>query len=297
MTAGSLKITQFNSAFQEVEKVIQTNSRTFYFATNLLPKKERQAIRSLYAFCRTADDLVDNHGATRQELDRWHQQVQRPSAEQRDPILYCWAKTREVYGIDPRYQAELIEGVCADTIISQYETWQDLEHYCYLVASTVGLLSTPIIGLARGVDFETAKPYAVKLGIALQLTNILRDVGEDAANGRVYLPREDLERFHLTPEDILNGVYNQRYIDMMRFEIRRARRLYLEALPGIAMLSVSARTSVGVAALLYRAILDEIEAIRYQTHIQRAYVSGKKKLAYLPRFLWQILRLKPVTGV
>ena len=297
MTAGSLNISQFSSAFQEVEKVIQTNSRTFYFATNLLPKKERQAIRSLYAFCRTADDLVDNHSATRQELDRWHLKVQRPSDEQSDAILYCWAKTREAYGIDPRYQAELIEGVAADTITRQYETWQELERYCYLVASTVGLLSTPIIGLARGVDFETAKPYAVKLGIALQLTNILRDVGEDAANGRVYLPREDLERFHLTAEDILNGVYDQRYIEMMRFEIRRARRLYLEALPGIAMLSASGRTAVGVAALLYRAILDEIEAIRYQTHIQRAYVSGKKKLAYLPRFLWQILRLKPMSGV
>lgn len=297
MTAGSLNITQYNGAFQEVEKIIQTNSRTFYFATNLLPKKERQAIRSLYAFCRTADDMVDNHGATRQELDKWYLQVQRPSTEQRDPILYCWAKTRETYAIDPLYQAELIEGVCADTVIRQYETWQDLEHYCYLVASTVGLLSTPIIGLARGIDFETARPYAIKLGIALQLTNILRDVGEDAANGRVYLPKEDLERFDLTREDILNGVYDQRYIEMMRFEIRRARKLYLEAMPGIAMLRVSGRTAVGVAALLYRAILDEIETIRYQTHVQRAYVSGKKKLAYLPRFLWQIMRLKTVSEV
>ncbi len=183
-------------------------------------------------------------------------------------------------------------GVCLDLKLQPIQTWEELKHYCYLVASTVGLLSTPIIGLAKNVTFEEAKPYAIKLGIALQLTNILRDVGEDAENGRVYLPLEDLEQFGLTRQDILDKVYDERYISLMKFEIRRARQYYVEALPGIAMLSRKGRASVGVAALLYRAILDEIEAIRYQTHVQRAFVSGKKKLAYLPRFLWQTFQIK-----
>ena len=292
MVANSLNVQKKETYFSEVENIIRINSKTFYFATNFLPKKERRAVRSLYAFCRRTDDLVDEEKASLSELDTWRKTVSRPASKQNDPVLYCWSLTREEFQIDSLYQNELIDGVCWDLKSEQYQTWEELKHYCYLVASTVGLLSTPIIGLAKNVTFEEAKPYAIKLGIALQLTNILRDVGEDAENGRVYLPLEDLERFGLTRQDILDKVYDERYISLMKFEIRRARQYYVEALPGIAMLSRKGRASVGVAALLYRAILDEIEAIRYQTHIQRAFVSGKKKLAYLPRFLWQTFQIK-----
>lgn len=279
--------------FKKIEEIIRVNSKTFYFATNLLPKNERRAVRSLYAFCRRTDDLVDEEQASIAELENWRGAVNRPAINQNDPVLFCWAQTRQKYNIDVQYQNELIDGVCQDLKQQEYDTWQELEHYCYLVASTVGLLSTPIIGLAKGVSFETAKPYAIKLGIALQLTNILRDVGEDAKKGRVYLPLKDLRMFGLNREDILNQVYDERFIALMKYEIRRARHYFLEALPGIAMLSWKARPAVGVAALLYRAILDEIEAIRYQTHLKRAFVSGKKKLAYLPRFLWTTFLIKP----
>ena len=172
-----------------------------------------------------------------------------------------------------------------------YPTWEDLEKYCYHVASTVGLLSIPIIGLREGVSFEQAAPYAVQLGIALQLTNILRDVGEDARRGQVYLPEADLERFNLTRADILAGVQNERFNALMKFEIERARKLYQEALPGIAMLSPSGQLAVGAAALLYRAILDEIEAIRYCVHHMRAYTTGRRKLAMLPKILFTVLNL------
>ncbi len=282
----------FDQAINQVEKVIKTNSKTFFFATNLLPRKERLAIRALYAFCRATDDLVDCGEAGQRDLEIWRQTVNLPSHAQVDELLYCWAKIRENYAINPQYQDELITGVGEDIANRRYQTWQELEHYCYLVASTVGLLSTPIIGLARGVDFDTAKPYAINLGIALQLTNILRDVGEDARNGRVYLPLEDLRAFGLSEQDILKGIYDQRFIALMKFEIRRAREIFNAAFPGIALLSRTARPAVGVAALLYRAILDEIEAIQYQTHMRRAFVSGKKKLAYLPRFLWQTMKIR-----
>ncbi len=265
------------SAFAAADESIRQNSKTFYFATALLPDKKRRAIRALYAFCRTADNLVDIYRVSRAEIEHWRNEVRLPPEKQRDPILFSWALTRQEYGVNPGYQDELIDGVASDLSIVHYQTWEQLEDYCYHVASTVGLLSIPIIGLRKGISFERAAPYAIRLGIALQLTNILRDIGEDAGQGKVYLPEEDLQRFELTRADILNGVQDKRFIALIKFEIRRARQLYRQAMPGIAMLSRSGQLAVGAAALLYRAILDEIEATQYRVHQVRVHISGKKK--------------------
>ncbi|MCC7018464.1 MAG: squalene/phytoene synthase family protein [Ardenticatenales bacterium] len=281
------------AAYAHGDHVARRNSKTFYLATALLPRASRRAVRALYAFCRTTDDLVDNHGATQADLARWRAAVVQPVGAQRDPVLLCWADTRERYGVDGRYEAELIDGVALDLEQTRYANWPELERYCYLVASTVGLLSMPLIGLARGVSFAEAEPYAVKLGIALQLTNILRDVGEDAALGRVYLPATDLGRFGLTAEDVLRGVHDERFVALLRFEIARARRLFDEAMPGIALLSPTARPAVCAAAILYRAILDRIEAIDYRVHTERAHTTGVGKLRLLPGILWTALTLRP----
>jgi phytoene synthase len=283
----------FSAAAQAAESSIRHNSRTFYFATALLPRAKRRAIRSLYAFCRAADDLVDVHGASRTEVERWQAQVSLPPEEQADPVLYLWAMTRAEYSVDLRYQTGLMNGVASDVLPAAYQTCEELKEYCYQVASTVGLMSIPIIGLRRGVTFEQAAPYAATLGIALQLTNILRDVGEDATRGKVYLPYEDLQCFGLSRQDILNGVQDERFVALMKFEIRRARALYSQALPGIALLSLSGQAAVGAAALLYRAILDEIEAICYAVYQRRAHTSGGKKLAMLPGILATVLSLHP----
>lgn len=280
-------------AYAHGDQVARRNSKTFYFATALLPRPSRRAVRALYAFCRTTDDLVDNDGATRADLARWRAEAAQPSHLQRDPILLCWAHTRERYGVDRRYESELIDGVALDIDRVRYATWPELARYCYLVASTVGLMSVPIIGLAKGVSFERAAPYATTLGIALQLTNILRDVGEDAASGRVYLPASDLARFGLTADDVLRGVDDERFVALLTFEIARARRLFDEALPGIALLAPSARPAVGAAAILYRAILDRIEAIDYRVHNRRAHTSALEKLRLLPGILWTVLTLRP----
>ena len=280
-------------AYEQTDRITRQHSKTFYLATAFLPAEARCAIRALYAFCRATDDLVDNAGATLAEVERWRADVARPSRAQRNPILLCWALIREQYGVDAHYQDELIDGIRLDLTKRRYATWTELERYCYLVASTVGLLSMPIIGLARGARFEEAAPYAVHLGIALQLTNILRDVGEDASRGRVYLPQSDLTRFGLTADDILYGVHDERFVALMKFEIERARRLYEAALPGIALLSPAARPAVGAAALLYRAILDKIESIGYRVHAQRASTSGIGKLFMLPHILWKVFTLRP----
>ena len=282
-------------AQQHVEQVIRAHSKTFYFATSLLPRAPRQGIRALYGFCRSTDDLVDTaeHGsAGLKEVEKWRAQTALPAEEQTSPILYTWARVREAYGVDRLYERELIDGVARDVQFTPYRTWSDLEYYCYAVASTVGLLSMPIIGLAPGATFEQAAPYAIQLGIALQLTNILRDIGEDARLGRVYFPQEDLARFDLTLQDIYDQVYDERFIRLMRFEIERARQIYQQALPGIMLLSPSARPAVGAAALLYRAILDEIENIDYQVYQKRAHTSKWKKISLLPKIFTTIWRLK-----
>ncbi len=249
------------AAFEHTATLTRAHSKTFHFATALLPREASQAIRALYAFCRATDDLVDVAGATPEDVAQWRHLVNLPLDEQTEPNLLGWAWVRQAYGVDERYQNELIDGVELDLTRTRYATWNDLARYCYLVASTVGLLSIPIIGVAAGASFGQAAPYAIKLGIALQLINILRDVGEDAGRGRVYLPLADLHRFGLTDQDILNGVHDARFVALMRFEIDRARALFAESLPGIALLAPAARPAVGAAALLYHAILGEIERL------------------------------------
>ena len=283
-------------AFAHTEQLTRRHSATFYTATGLLPRAARRAIRALYAFCRTTDDLVDLETATLADVERWRAESRLTAGRQTDPTLRAWAQIRAHYGVDIRYQEELIDGVALDLRQQRYESWADLRRYCYLVASTVGLLSMPIIGLAPGATFAQAQPYAITLGIALQLTNILRDVGEDAQRGRVYLPLEDLRRFDLTPDEILAGVHDERFVALMRFEIARAQALFDEALPGIALLAPAARPAVGAAALLYRAILGRIEAIGYAVHRQRAHTTGLQKLLALPGILWTVWRL-PTPGL
>jgi phytoene synthase len=278
-------------SFAAAEQSIRQNSKTFYLATSLLPGRKRRAIRALYGFCRATDNLVDIDGANLAAVERWRCEVSLPPEKQRDPILLLWALTRQEFGVDPIYEGELIDGVARDLQPARYRTWEELEDYCYHVASTVGLLSMPIIGLAKGVTFSQAAPYAIRLGVALQLTNILRDIGEDAERGKVYLPEEDLNRFGLTRSDIINKVLDRRFSALIQFEIERARQLYRQALPGIAKLSWSGRLAVGAAALLYRAILDEIEAIQYHVYQARAHVAGKRKLAMLPGIILTVLFL------
>jgi phytoene synthase len=280
-------------SFARTEELILEHSKTFFLATSLLPAAERRAIRALYAFCRTTDDLVDLHNASEEDVRRWQTAVARPANRQANPVLAAWAHIRQAYGVDPRYQAELIEGVRQDIVDQRYATWEDLRHYCYLVASTVGLMAVPILGLGREVTFEQAAPYAIKLGIALQLTNILRDVGEDAGRGRVYLPLADLGRFGLTADDILAGVHDERFEALMLFEIGRAQALYDEAFPGIALLSPIARPAVGTAALLYRSILHEIRLIGFRVHTVRAHTPGWRKLWMMPAILAKLITLRP----
>jgi phytoene synthase len=270
-------------AYAHCEAITAQHSRSFSLASMFLPADKRRAIRALYAFCRVTDDIVDCHGCDAvNELTHWRQQSLALNPPHTDRVAVAWADARTRYRIPVRYAEQLIDGVARDLTQSRYQTFDDLAAYAYGVASTVGLMSMHIIGFSG----PEAIPYAIKLGVALQLTNILRDVAEDWRAGRVYLPADELAAFDLSEADLAAGRIDDRWRSFMRFQIQRNRRLYAEAWPGIALLNKDGRFAVAAAATLYRAILDDIEAHDYDTFSRRAHVSGPRKLRLLPTIWW-----------
>ena len=268
-------------AYQRCAGITRVHSRTFYLTSGLLPPEERKAARALYAFCRVSDDIVDCDGGDRlAKLEIWKREsLSTYPAPGIVPL--AWADTRANYRIPRHYAEQLLEGVALDLIKTRYATFDELAHYCYGVASTVGLMTMHIIGF----ESEAAIPYAIKLGVALQLTNILRDVGEDWANGRIYLPQEELAAFGLCEHDIDAGAVDDRWRAFMQFQIARARQLYAEAMPGIAMLGKSGRFAI--AAELYRGILEDIEEHDYNVFTRRAHLTNQEKLRLLPGIWWR----------
>jgi len=279
-------MTNLDTAYQFTENTIRQNSRSFHFATSWLPEADRRAVRALYAFCRQTDNVVDDPQPGQslpENLNAWRAQVNAPIAQQSDPGLLAWADTRARYNVPQLYSDELIEGCEMDLTRHRYQTFAELERYCYCVASTVGLMAMHIFGTSTGVDYADAKPYAIKLGVALQMTNILRDVGEDAhVHGRIYLPLEDLARFHVTEQDILNGQLTGSMIQLLQFEIERTHKLYEESWPGIGFLAKKARFSVAVASEVYRGILGKIIQNRYDVFTHRAFLTKSEKIRRLP---------------
>ncbi len=283
-----------DKAYTLCAEVTRQHSKTFYFSTSFLPRDKRRAIRAFYAFCRTTDDIVDTPRGTIIDLHEWRQAARRPLSQQTHPILIAWADTREQYQVPQQFVEELIDGCEMDLSVNRYETFDQLARYCYCVASTVGLISSYIIGMqdTHLGAFEQAMPQAIDLGIALQLTNILRDVGEDLGRGRIYLPQEDLRRFHYTEDDLRNRVLDQRFRALMRFQMDRADALYDRSLPGLSHLAADGRLAVGAAAILYRGILSKIHLHDYDVFQHRAHLTQSEKVQRLPGILMHVRKLK-----
>lgn len=272
------------AAYDHSRTITARHSRSFFLASALLSAAKRRAARALYAFCRITDDLVDSGAAdAAARLSAWHSRVQTAHPRGDKLAALAWADTQARFNIPPRYADQLIEGVARDLRQTRYATFADLTTYAYGVASTVGLMSMHIIGFAG----PQAVGYAVKLGVALQLTNILRDVAEDWQVGRLYLPQDELAQFGLSEQDVVAGVVDDRWRRFMQFQIGRTRRLYDEAWPGIGMLNADGRPAIAAAARFYRAILDDIEQHDYDVFSRRAHVTGRGKLAMLPSIWWQ----------
>jgi phytoene synthase len=270
-------------AYAECEKLTAHHSRSFYRASGFLSREKRRAVRALYAFCRVTDDIVDCPDCDApQALNEWRRIALAAEPPIDNLVAVAWADMRQRSGIPLRLAEQLIDGVARDLDQTRYATFDDLTTYAYSVASTVGLMSMRIIGYRSAA----AIPYAIKLGVALQLTNILRDVGEDRRSGRVYLPADELARFDLSADDLARGQVDDRWRAFMRFQIKRNRRLYVEAWPGIQMLNEDGRFAIAAAGDLYRRILDDIEAHDYDVFTRRARVSTPRKLLGLSNLWW-----------
>jgi len=284
---------RLRAAFEYCRQVTKHYSRSFYFSSGLLPPAKREAVRVLYAFARLSDNLVDEDGGLTpvemaNRLQAWQEAMYLLPEKQTHPALMAWAEVRRRYSIPMRYSEELLEGMKMDLQWTRYQTFQDLLRYCYCVASTVGLCSMYIIGFVdRPEAFEKAKD----LGIALQLTNILRDVGEDWQKGRVYLPQEDLARFGYTERDLAQGVIDNRYRALIDFQIERANSLYELSWEGIAWLDRDGRLAVTAAAEVYRAILRKIVTWGYDNFHRRAYLSPWEKARLMPQVWWRVYTL------
>jgi phytoene synthase len=280
-------------AYHACTELTRQHSRTFMLASALLPESKRQAVRALYAFCRISDDIVDHNPESDPlgELSSWRRRALSAHPSDNDLMTVAWADTRLKFGIPALYAEQLLDGVAADLTKHRYQTFEELAAYSYRVASTVGLMSMHIIGFS-GAE---AIPYAIKLGIALQVTNILRDVAEDWHNGRLYLPQEDLQRFGISEADIAAGKVTPRWREFMRFQISRVRALYAESFPGISMLNADGRFSIAAAACLYEAILDDIEAHDYNVFSRRANLGIFGKLRRLPGIWLKTQAVEDVT--
>jgi phytoene synthase len=284
-----------DEAYRHCEAITAEHSRSFHLASALLPPAKRRAVRALYAFCRTADDIVDCGSAQRaDQLAAWRSEVLSPVPSTGDPVALAWTDTRLRFNVPLRYAEQLIDGVARDLVTVRYETFDQLAAYCYGVASTVGLMSMHIIGFAG----REALPYAIKLGVALQVTNILRDVADDWRAGRLYLPQADLERFGLAEADIAaataTGQLPPGWRAFMRYQIARNRLLYQEALPGLRLLDPDGRFAIGAAAELYAAILEDIEAHDYDVFSRRAHTTAWNKVLRLPLIWWRSRTTPPI---
>jgi phytoene synthase len=279
--------------------IFRHRARTFWFAARFLPAPTRAPVGQLYAFARVVDDLVDEPGLlqpdqVRSILRAWHSWLQAPASpeEAPDPRLAAQVLTLLVeHGVPARYLQLLVEGVASDLDRREVASWSDLRAYCFSVASSVGLAMCHLLG--AGSD-PLARAAAVDLGIAMQLTNILRDLWDDLSVGRVYLPADELAAHRSSRAHLLwlgarvatNGAsaIDAPFRELMRFQVHRARAQYESGLQGLARLAPDVRFAILVAARLYAAILDEIEAADYDVFSQRASTSTWLKVSSTARW-------------
>ncbi len=277
------------AALEHSRQLTRTHSKTFYFGSRFFPIHQRRAVWAVYAVCRLGDDIVDEGdvvGAPAR-LDAWWDGVQGAFAG--DPpagvpyAALAWAVSRYPVPLDAFY--ELYLGLRMDLEGQPYRDMADLELYCRRVAGVIGFMISPIAGYDGG---EATLERALKLGQAMQLTNILRDVGEDVARGRVYLPSELLARHGVFERDVRAGRLSPEYQALTRYLSGVARTWYAEGRAGIPKLHGPARLAVGAAASAYEGILDVLEGNGFDNFSRRAFVSGPRKLLMLPGVLWSL---------
>ncbi len=270
----------------------QQHGRTYFLATRFLPPGRRSAVHALYGFARTADDIVDDPSPeATPELKA--QRLQEFSDSMADPVhahptVRAALHTAERYDLDPALFTAFLESMRMDLTVTEYETHADLDRYVWGSAAVIGLMVTPVMGTVTSV--EEASPYAADLGVAFQISNFIRDVGEDLRLGRIYLPQESLRRFGLSRERLATEIVDDDVRGMLAAEIDRTRGIYRRAEPGIAMLAPGARGCVRVAYQLYGDIMTAVEQADYQVFGPRIRVSRRRRASIAGRVLGDAAR-------
>jgi phytoene synthase len=259
------------------EKAAQSGS-SFYYGFLFLTPVQRQAIMAVYAFCREVDDIVDEcteKDIANQKLNWWNDEIERIFLEKAEhPIGIALQKARKQFLLKKEFFQEILCGMQMDLKYQGYQKFEDLERYCYCVASAVGLLSVEIFGFQ---DQKTLD-YAKNLGIALQLINIIRDVGEDATRGRIYIPELELEKFSVNSQDILNKKYSDNFYQLMQFQATRAKEYYQKALGFLSAQDTLKQRAGLIMAEIYTTLLKEIEKSNYQVLHQKISLTPLRKL-------------------
>lgn len=287
-------------AGDSVAELTLPSKTNFYYSFSLLPRDEREAMHSVYAFCRYADDIVDEEEVgtsiaedeailkKRERLERLRLEVEKCYAgTSRHPILLPLSTVVRRFRIPKQYFLTLIDGMEMDLVKNRYETFEELREYCYSVASVVGLICIEIFGYR----YEETKEYAVDLGIALQLTNILRDIKADAERGRIYIPMEDLRTFGYSEADLLEGRYTLPFVELMRFETRRARDHYGRARAALRPDERRTMFAAEIMDAIYYRLLEKIELNEFNVFgSEKIKVRTSHKL-WIATKLWVITRV------
>ena len=285
---------ELDLAYDHCRRIARTNARNFYYAFITLPWRKRQAVYAAYAFCRLCDDAADEELPGEEKLTRLAGLREELSAAYSGspcgPVFTALADAASLYHIPQEYMLEVVAGVETDTVKNRYGTFDELRTYCYQVASVVGLVCIQIFGYSH----PRAVEYAIDLGLAMQLTNILRDIQEDLGRDRVYLPQEELRDFGYSLEELQAGVVNEPFRKMMSFQAERARGYFRRGLNLVPLLSTRSRACPAVLGQLYSHILDRIEERDFNVFDGRVGLSRREKYRVVAQ-TW-LRSLLPMSG-
>jgi 15-cis-phytoene synthase len=268
-----------NIVNESARQIVKKSKTNFLYSTIFLEQEKQDALKIIYSFCRHSDDIVDDEhsdfNTKKKHLEEWKSEfLLSQSSTSRIKILNDLKYVIDNYNISSEIFLDLLDGMEMDLIKSRYKTFEELKQYCYFAASTVGLMTIEVFSYKD----KAIKEFAINLGIALQLTNILRDVKKDAGKGRIYLPLEDLHKFNYTEEELLNSKYNENFCKLMKYECEIARSFYKKADSYLVKSEKGRMLSARIMEHIYFKLLKKIEKNKYNVYEKRIRVSKFKKL-------------------